>query len=195
MDNSPINNGDLNNSILTPDSPSTHYGGAFQERRGNLIYFYNQTYVAQMQQFAKQFAVPSVGDTPPLSPYPRQWKTSPRRHQLSSSPSIYVSPYNCETTSRPTSGLCYYFNKSPPECLHEINNMIKRGRSPAKRCLTVSLSKEDEDLPPAKRPHLEDQSSWQRRLRNVVNDRATRQNRDRASMSREVADVSLKLKQ
>ncbi|GAA6233456.1 retinoblastoma-like protein 2 isoform X1 [Lates japonicus] len=194
-ENSPtenINNRDHSNSILTPNTPSTHYPGAFQEQRGNLIYFYNQVYTTKMQHFAKQFALTSGGDTPPLSPYPRQWKASPLRHQLSSSPSIFISPYNPETHSPPTTGLCYFFNSSPPERLREINNMIRRGRSPNRRCYTVSLHEEKEEVeeeeeeeggdgPSAKRLRLDDQSAWQRRLRNVVNDRVTRRKQDQPS--------------
>ncbi|KAG7483075.1 retinoblastoma 2 isoform X1 [Solea senegalensis] len=178
VDNAPQNCGDHNNSPPTPDSPSAHYLGPFQERRGNLIYFYNQAYVAQMQHFAKQFARPFGVDTPPLSPYPRQRNASPRRRQLSSSPSISVSPYNRGTASPQTSGLCYYFNRSHPECLRDINNMIKTGRSPAKRCYAVSLGNVEEDCPSAKRPRLDDQSAWQRRLRDVADDRAVSGNQD-----------------
>ncbi|XP_071345439.1 retinoblastoma-like protein 2 isoform X2 [Trachinotus anak] len=185
MENSPTvnNNGDHSNSIPTPNTPSTHYPGPFQEQRGNLIYFYNQVFTTKMQHFAKQFALTSGGDTPPLSPYPQQSKVSPHRHQLCSSPSIYVSPYNPETLSPRTTGLCYYFNSSPPERLREINNMIKTGRSPSRRGYVVSLDEEEEgeDGPSAKRLRLDDQSAWQRRLRNVVNDRVTRLNQDQPS--------------
>ncbi|XP_070762726.1 retinoblastoma-like protein 2 [Enoplosus armatus] len=171
------NNGDYRDSILTPNTPSTHYPGPCQEERGNLIYFYNQVYTTKMQDFAKQFAPSPGGDTPPLSPYPRQWKASPRRRQLSSSHSIYISPYNAETPPRRTPGLCYYFNSSPSECLREINNMIKTGRSPNRRSYVPLLDREEEegeeDGPSAKRLRLEGQSAWQRRLRNVVNDRVS----------------------
>ncbi|TKS69800.1 Retinoblastoma-like protein 2 130 kDa retinoblastoma-associated protein [Collichthys lucidus] len=123
------------------------------------------------------------GETPPPSPYPRQFKGSSRRRRLSSSHSIFISPYNTENTSRCTSGLCYYFNSSPPERLREINIMVKTGRSPIRRSL-VSLDGDDEeenDGPSAKRLHLDDQSAWQRRLRNVENDRMTIRDRDQPS--------------
>ncbi|XP_026234603.1 retinoblastoma-like protein 2 isoform X2 [Anabas testudineus] len=169
------NNGEHSDIILTPSTPSTHYPGPRQEQRGNLIYFYNQVYTTKMQHFAKQFAPTSGGETPPLSPYPRQWKASPRGHRLSNSHSIFISPYNPEPTPPPTTGLCYYFNSSPSERLREINNMIKTGRSPNRQGHVASLAKEGEDGPSAKRLRLNDQSAWQRRLRNVVNDRVTRQ--------------------
>uniref|UniRef100_A0AAX7SN62 Retinoblastoma-associated protein A-box domain-containing protein n=1 Tax=Astatotilapia calliptera TaxID=8154 RepID=A0AAX7SN62_ASTCA len=102
--------GKHSSTILTPNTPSTHYPRPGQEERGNLIHFYNQVYTTKMQHFAKQFR-----DTPPLSPYPRQWKASPRCYQLSNSPSISISPYNTETPSPHRTGLCYYFNSSPPE--------------------------------------------------------------------------------
>nr|XP_046271817.1 retinoblastoma-like protein 2 [Scatophagus argus] len=178
------NNGDHSDGILTPSTPSTHYPGPWQEKRGNLIHFYNQVYTTKMQHFAEQFAPTPQGDTPPLSPYPRQWKSSPRRFRLSSSPSIYISPYNAETTSPHTSGLCYFFNSSPPERLREINNMIKTGRSPNRRCCAMSLDEEEEDGedgPSAKKLHLDDESALQRRLRNVVNDRATGRGHDQPS--------------
>uniref|UniRef100_A0A3Q2X5I5 Retinoblastoma-associated protein B-box domain-containing protein n=1 Tax=Haplochromis burtoni TaxID=8153 RepID=A0A3Q2X5I5_HAPBU len=102
--------GKHSSTILTPNTPSTHYPRPGQEERGNLIHFYNQVYTTKMQHFAKQFR-----DTPPLSPYPRQWKASPRCYQLSNSPSISISPYNTESPSPHRTGLCYYFNSSPPE--------------------------------------------------------------------------------
>ncbi|KAA8596103.1 hypothetical protein FQN60_011394, partial [Etheostoma spectabile] len=183
------NNGNHGVSIPTPNTPSTHYPEPSQER-GNLIYFYNQIYTTKMQHFAKQFAPTSARDTPPLSPYPRQWKASPRRQRLSSSHSIYISPHNTETTSPRTPGLLYYFNSSPRECLHRINNMIRTGRPPNRRCYVVSLDREEqkeeereeeEDGPSAKRLCLEGQSAWQRRLRNVVNDRVTRRDQHQPS--------------
>ncbi|KAI3377691.1 hypothetical protein L3Q82_008847 [Scortum barcoo] len=179
-------NGDHSNSLLTPNTPSTHYTGPCQEERGNLIYFYNQVYSTKMENFAKKFAPTPGGDTPPLSPYPQQWKACSRRHQLSSS--IFISPHNKESTSPCTPGLCYYFNSSPPDCLREINNMIKTGRSPNRRSYAVLLGRgeeeeeeeeEEEDGPSAKRLRLDGQSAWQRRLRNVVNDRVTTRDRHR----------------
>lgn len=59
--------------------------------------------------------------------------------------------------------------------------MIKTGGSPNKRCRVASVDKEQEvgeDGASAKRLCLDDQSAWQRRLRNVVNERVTRRNRD-----------------
>ncbi|XP_026149988.1 retinoblastoma-like protein 2 isoform X2 [Mastacembelus armatus] len=182
MDDSPFennNNGEHSDSILTPSTPSTHYAGACQEERGNLIYFYNQVYIAKLQHFAKEFSATSGVDTPPLSPYPRQWKTPPCRQRLFSSHSIYISPYNRETSSPRTAGLCYYFSSSPPERLQEINNMIKTGRSVNRRCRVASLDKKEEpgdDGPSVKRLRVNDQSALERRLRNVVNDRVTGRN-------------------
>lgn len=161
------------------------------------------------------------GDTTPLSNFPRQWKASPRGHRLSSSHSIFISPYKPKTTPPRTPGLCYYFNSSLSEVcgrhvgkllsghtvilklgylnsvqsnlnhsflfsqrLHEINNMIKTAGSPNKRCHMASLDKEEEvgeDGASAKRLRLDDQSAWQRRLRNVVNERVARGNRDQES--------------
>lgn len=185
VENSPNernNNGDHSGAIPTPDTPSAHYPGPSQEERGNLIIFYNQVYSTKMKHFAQQFAPTSGGDTPPLSPYPRQWKASPRKYRLSSSHSIFISPYNTETTSPRTPGLCYYFNSSPSERLREINNMIRTGRSPNRRRYGMSVDTEDEeegeDGPSAKRLRLGDQSAWQRRLRSVVNDRVTSRNQD-----------------
>ncbi|XP_040020701.2 retinoblastoma-like protein 2 isoform X2 [Gasterosteus aculeatus] len=167
----------------TPDSPSTHHPGAFQEERGNLIDFYNQIYWTRMEHFAKQFAPTSGEDTPPLSPFPRQRQASPRRRRLSNNPQIYVSLLNTDTTSPITPGLSYFINSSPPECLREINNMLRTGRSPStsRRCFREEEEEEeeeDEDGPSVKRPRLDGQSAWQRRLRNVVNDRVTTKDRD-----------------
>nr|XP_033475241.1 retinoblastoma-like protein 2 isoform X3 [Epinephelus lanceolatus] len=75
------NNGDHSISILTPNTPSTHYPGPRQEERGDFFDFYIKVYETKMQHFALQFG----GDTPPLSPYPRQRKVSPRRQLLSNS--------------------------------------------------------------------------------------------------------------
>ncbi|XP_053279547.1 retinoblastoma-like protein 2 [Pleuronectes platessa] len=173
--------------MVTPNTPSTHYPGASRERRGNLIDFYNQVYTTSMQHFAEQFAPTSGGDTPPLSPYPHPWKASPRRHQVLSNPSIYISPYNPEIPSARTTGLCYYFNASPPQCLREINNMIKTGRSPTRRRYPAKLEEEEEEeegdqSPLAKRLRLDGQSAWQRRLRSVVNARVARGTQGRPSL-------------
>ncbi|XP_068430587.1 retinoblastoma-like protein 2 [Clinocottus analis] len=180
-------NRDHRGSIPTPNTPSTHYPGPHQET-GNLIHFYNQIYTTKMQLFAKQFTSTSGEDTPPLTPYPRQWKASPRRRQLSSSYPIYISPYDTDTTPSRKPGLCYLFNSSPTECLRQINNMIRTGRSPNRRRYQVSLARgendkgegeEGEDGPSVKRLRLDGQSAWQRRLMNVVNDRVPRRARDR----------------
>lgn len=62
--------------------------------------------------------------------------------------------------------------------------MIRTGRSPKSSCYALLTDKEDgedeagEDGPSAKRLRLNSQSAWQRRLRNVMNDRITRQNQD-----------------
>ncbi|XP_059201659.1 retinoblastoma-like protein 2 [Centropristis striata] len=179
------NNGDHGVSIPTPNTPSTHYPGPCQEERGNLIHFYNQIYTTKMQHFAKLFAPTSGGDTPPLSPFPQQRKASPRRQQLLSSHSINISPLNTETTFPRPTGLCYTFSSSPSECLREINNMIRTGRTPNRGRYVVSLDRqeqeqgereeeEEEDGPPARRRRLDDQSALERRLRTVVNDRVTK---------------------
>ncbi|XP_031704601.1 retinoblastoma-like protein 2 isoform X2 [Anarrhichthys ocellatus] len=181
------NNEDHSVGMLTPDTPSTHYPGPCQEKKGNLIHFYNQIYTTKMQHFAKQFAPTSGGDTPPLSPYPRQWTASSRRQRLSSSHLIFISPIDTDTTSPSTPGLCYVFNSSPRECLRQINNMIRTGRSPSRRCYggldrgeeDKGEGEEEEDGPSVKRLRLDGQSAWQRRLSNVVNYRMTRRDRDR----------------
>ncbi|XP_053171540.1 retinoblastoma-like protein 2 [Scomber japonicus] len=182
-ENDPIgnnnNNGAHRDSIPTPNTPSTHYPGPSQEERGNLIYFYNQIYTTKMQHFAQQFALNSVGDTPPPSPFPRQPNSSPRRCRLSSSHLIFLSPLNPETSSSNTPGLSYFFSSSPSERLREINKMIKMSRSPTTRCREITLDEEEEegeDGHSAKRLRLDDQSVLQRRLRNVVDDRANRGN-------------------
>lgn len=171
-------NGNHSSATLTPNTPSTHH----QKERGNLIDFYNQVYTTKMQRFAEQFAPSSREETPPLSPYPRQGKASPRRYQVSSNYQIYISPYNRETTPTPTHSLTYTFNSSPSERLHEINNMIRNGGSPSRRRGAVTLDpdgEEGDDRPPAaRRLCLDGESVLQRRLRNVVNDRVARRNQD-----------------
>ncbi|XP_071766332.2 retinoblastoma-like protein 2 [Centroberyx gerrardi] len=182
------NNGEHRGSFPTPNTPSTHYPGPQQEERGNLIYFYNQVYTKQMDHFALRFSPTSQAtlgeETPPLSPYPKEWKGSPRRHRPSSSHSLYVSPYPSSTPPR-TPGLCYYFSSSPSTRLREINNMIKTGKSPNKRGCAGPLEdeqggagREGDNAPPVKRLRQDGQSAWQRRLRNVVNDRAQSRTQD-----------------
>ncbi|KAF0043464.1 hypothetical protein F2P81_004801 [Scophthalmus maximus] len=138
-----------------------------------------------MKCYKSQPHASESGDTPPLSPYPRQWKASPRRRQLSSSPSVYISPYKPETPSPRASGLCYYFSSSPPECLRDINDMIRAGGSANKRGYAVSLDEEEEDGgeqgPSAKRRRSDEQSAWQRRLRDVVDNRVARGSQDQPS--------------
>lgn len=170
-------NGNHSSATLTPNTPSTHH----QKERGNLIDFYNHVYTTKMQRFAEQFAPTSGGETPPLSPYPRQGKASPLRHRVSNNYSLYISPYNRETTPTPTRSLIYTFNSSPSERLREINNMIRNGGSPNRRRGAVILDtdgEEGDDRPPARRLRLDGESVLQRRLRNVVNDRVARRNQD-----------------
>ncbi|XP_034004323.1 retinoblastoma-like protein 2 isoform X2 [Trematomus bernacchii] len=65
------NNGDPAHGFPTPDSPSSHYPPA-QEERVNLIRFYDNIYTGKMHDCADQFDPASGRDTPPLSPYPMQ---------------------------------------------------------------------------------------------------------------------------
>lgn len=139
------NNVEHSNGLPTPNTPSSHYPRSCQEERGNLIYFYNQVYTTKMEAFAKQFAPSSGGDTPPLSPYPRQWNASPRRRRLSGSRTIFISPYNTETAPPSSSGLSYYFNSSPPGRLREINNMIRTGRPASRGRYVLPLDREEEE--------------------------------------------------
>ena len=61
--------------------------------------------------------------------------------------------------------------------------MIRAGRSPNRRRHVEPSDRgegeeEEDDGPPARRLRLDDESAWQRRLRNVVNDRGTRREPD-----------------
>lgn len=188
-ENAPTEN-NPSSSFLTPNTPSAHHPGTHQANRGNLISFYNQVYSSRMENFAKQFDPDTptgvLGDTPPLSPYPKQHKPTPLRHRLSDNHQIYVSPKNPETPPPPSSGLLYIFNSSPSERLREINNMIKSSASLGRRGYAVSLDEDEEDGdeedgdggPSAKRPRTDGQTAWQRKLREVINDRNQRNNHD-----------------
>ncbi|XP_030016262.1 retinoblastoma-like protein 2 isoform X1 [Sphaeramia orbicularis] len=184
-ENAPTEN-NQSSSLPTPNTPSTHYPGTHQGNRANLIDFYNQIYSSRMENFAKQFesnaATRLLGDTPPLSPYPKQHIATPLRHRLSDNHNIYLSMHNTETTPPPASGLLYIFNSSPSERLREINNMIRSSSLLNRRGYAVSLDEgEEEDGdggPSAKRPRTDGQSAWQRKLREVINDRNQRNNPD-----------------
>ncbi|KAI9546122.1 hypothetical protein NQZ68_029357 [Dissostichus eleginoides] len=87
------NNGDPAHGFPTPDSPSSHYPPA-QEERVNLIRFYDNIYTGKMHDCADQFDPASGRDTPPLSPYPMQGiggRASRQSQQVSSSLLIFNS--------------------------------------------------------------------------------------------------------
>ncbi|XP_010775861.1 retinoblastoma-like protein 1 [Notothenia coriiceps] len=87
------NNGDPAHGFPTPDSPSSHYPPA-QEERVNLIRFYEKIYTGKMYDCADQFDPASGRDTPPLSPYPMQGRVgraSRQSQQVSSSLLIFNS--------------------------------------------------------------------------------------------------------
>ena len=54
-------------------------------------------------------------DTPPLSPYPIEFKARPPRRKLTPSHSIYISSYTAVDPPPQTPVLCYYFNSSLPK--------------------------------------------------------------------------------
>ncbi|XP_034437742.1 retinoblastoma-like protein 2 isoform X2 [Hippoglossus hippoglossus] len=173
MDNPPSTTGKQEDYdiMVTPNTPSTHYPGASQERRGNLIDFYNQVYMTNMQHFAEQFAPTSGGDTPPLSPYPQPWKASPRRHQVLSSPSVYISPYNPETPSLVHRPVLLLQTLVPPSVCGDQQHDQDGQVTHQGRRYPVKLEEEEEEegdhSPLAKRLRLDGQSAWQRRLRSV----------------------------
>ncbi|XP_029949815.1 retinoblastoma-like protein 2 isoform X2 [Salarias fasciatus] len=171
-------------AFLTPNTPSTHYPETRQQERGNIIHFYNKVYVTTLEPFAKQFAPSFKGDTPPLSPFPRQRKASVCKQRLSSHHSIFISRLNTEIQSLGKPAISYVFNSSPRDRLREINNMVRLGRPPDSPSRAPSAGtqgeeeegEEGEDGPSAKRIRLDDQSAWHRRLRGVVNDRVAKRN-------------------
>lgn len=181
MDNFTTANRERSNAVLTPDTPSTHYPETRQQERGNIIHFYNKEYMKKLKPFAEQFAPSFKGDTPPLSPYPREKKASTCKQRLSSHHSIFISRLNTEIRSLGKPAISYVFSSSSRDLLREINNMVRMGRPPnspshAPPADTQGEEEEEEDGPSAKRTRLDDQSAWHRRLRDVVNDRVVTRN-------------------
>lgn len=175
---------------LTPITPTTHHPG--KELRKDLIYFYTHVYIAEMEAFAKQFEpLPGVSrcvqnagwnhfdfalwifwlvchsqvETPPLSPYPLHRKGHKKR--LSSSQSIYLSPYNAGTQPPLLLLGSYIFKEYPRKVcenlsLKEIGNILKR-------CTQQDEANEDEA--PFKIPRMKNETFLQQRARNVMIDR------------------------
>ncbi|XP_006003016.1 retinoblastoma-like protein 2 [Latimeria chalumnae] len=141
-----------------------------EEERGDLIQFYNNIYVEQIQEFAQKYSPASGGEAPPLSPFPSLRAGSPRRVQLSQHHSIYISPHRNGSTLSPREKILYYFSSSPSKKLREINSMIKTGDTPSKK---RSILLEENSDSPAKRICPENHTALMRRLQDVANDRGT----------------------
>ncbi|KAL5021351.1 hypothetical protein ScPMuIL_000506 [Solemya velum] len=125
----------------------------FGEERGDLIQFYNQTFVNRVKKYALKFSshTPLV-DHPPLSPFPavRMHPSSPRR--VSNKHSVYISPHKSAAPNpgTPTGSMLYSFQRSPAKNLHAINNMIKMGERKSivsKRLLEVDADDEEVGSP------------------------------------------------
>ncbi|XP_076427838.1 retinoblastoma-like protein 2 isoform X2 [Peromyscus maniculatus bairdii] len=138
-----------------------------EEERGDLIQFYNNIYIKQIQTFAMKYSQANM-DTPPLSPYPFVRTGSPRRVQLSQNHPIYISPHKNEAMLSPGEKIFYYFSDSPSKRLREINSMIRTGETPTKK---RGILLDDGSESPAKRICPENHSALLRRLQDVANDR------------------------
>ncbi|XP_049642015.1 retinoblastoma-like protein 2 isoform X1 [Suncus etruscus] len=176
-DSSPVMRSSSTLPVPQPSSaPSTptHLTGANsdveEEERGDVIQFYNNIYLKQVQAFALKYSQANGMDTPPLSPYPFIRTGSPRRIQLSQNHSVYVSPHNNETMLSPREKIFYYFSNSPSKRLREINSMIQTGETPTKK---RGIHLEDGSESPAKRICPENHSALLRRLQDVANDRGS----------------------
>ncbi|XP_051051067.1 retinoblastoma-like protein 2 isoform X3 [Phodopus roborovskii] len=141
-----------------------------EEERGDLIQFYNNIYIKQIQTFAMKYSQANQMDTPPLSPYPFVRTCSPRRVQLSQNHPIYISPHKNEATLSPREKIFYYFSNSPSKRLREINSMIRTGETPTKK---RGILLDDGSESPAKRICPENHSALLRRLQDVANDRGS----------------------
>ncbi|XP_051835806.1 retinoblastoma-like protein 2 isoform X1 [Antechinus flavipes] len=141
-----------------------------EEERGDLIQFYNNIYVEQIQTFARKYSQANTTDVPPLSPYPFVRTGSPRRIQLSQNHPVYISPHKNEMMLSPREKIFYYFSSSPSKRLKEINSMIRTGETPTKK---RGILLEDGSESPAKRICPENHTALLRRLRDVANDRGT----------------------
>uniref|UniRef100_A0A4X2LQ23 RB transcriptional corepressor like 2 n=1 Tax=Vombatus ursinus TaxID=29139 RepID=A0A4X2LQ23_VOMUR len=141
-----------------------------EEERGDLIQFYNNIYVEQIQTFARKYSQANTTDVPPLSPYPSVRTGSPRRIQLSQNHPVYISPHKNEMMLSPREKIFYYFSSSPSKRLKEINSMIRTGETPTKK---RGILLEDGSESPAKRICPENHTALLRRLQDVANDRGT----------------------
>uniref|UniRef100_A0A8C6RMX8 RB transcriptional corepressor like 2 n=1 Tax=Nannospalax galili TaxID=1026970 RepID=A0A8C6RMX8_NANGA len=141
-----------------------------EEERGDLIQFYNNIYIKQLQTFAMKYSQANVMDAPPLSPYPFVRTGSPRRIQLSQNHPIYISPHKNEAMLSPREKIFYYFSNSPSKKLREINSMIRTGETPTKK---RGILLDDGSESPAKRICPENHSALLRRLQDVANDRGS----------------------
>ncbi|XP_046715768.1 retinoblastoma-like protein 2 isoform X2 [Silurus meridionalis] len=145
--------------------------GEEEEKRGDLICFYNHVYIKQIKPFALRYSSssPKAGaETPPLCPYPSLRIGSPRRVLLSHNHSIYISPHKNDSPLTPRDKIFYYISSSPSNRLREINSMLRTGETPTKK---RSMVLEEEQQSPAKRLCQENHSALFRRLQDVANDR------------------------
>ncbi|XP_061421579.1 retinoblastoma-like protein 1 isoform X1 [Lethenteron reissneri] len=147
-----------------------------EEERGDLIQFYNQTYISCIRTFALKYtgnSLETAREVPPLSPLPllRTHPCSPRR--VSHMHPIYVSPHKNGAPFSPRSRMLYCFNQSPSRNLRQINSMISCGEGGAAAAAAArkrSLPLDDGPDSPAKRPRP-DESVWLRRLQDVASER------------------------
>ncbi|XP_054895936.1 retinoblastoma-like protein 2 [Poeciliopsis prolifica] len=159
----------------TPTSASDRNFSSFvgEDKRGDLILFYNNVYIKHMRGFALRYSPssPSAGvETPPLCPYPTLRTGSPRRMLLSSKHSIYISPHRTGSSPSPThrDRISYYICTSPPNRLQEINSMIRTGETPSRK---RSIPLEEESSP--KRVCPDSHTTLLRRLQDIANDRSS----------------------
>uniref|UniRef100_A0A1A8MJA8 Retinoblastoma-like protein 1 n=3 Tax=Nothobranchius pienaari TaxID=704102 RepID=A0A1A8MJA8_9TELE len=109
-----------------------------EEERGDLIQFYNTTFILKMKSFALRYATnDNRADAPPLSPFPsvRAQPLSPRR--VSQRHSLYVSPHKNSSGCLTPSSFTYRINSSPSKDLSDINRMIRQGCVNRKRAFNM----------------------------------------------------------
>ncbi|XP_028298924.1 retinoblastoma-like protein 1 [Gouania willdenowi] len=176
-------NEDLSPGLPTPNTPSAHYPKRSQEERGNLILFYNRVYTTNMESYVVQFDPTSGGETPPLSVGPKVWRATRGQQRICNKYALFTSPLNAESSTQRPGRLTYYFNKSSPKDLQDINNMVRSGSSRRRQHHVMSLNMEDEESqgdegPPAKTAHRSVGGALERRLWDVVSDRANVRNQN-----------------
>ncbi|XP_058788567.1 retinoblastoma-like protein 1 isoform X2 [Phymastichus coffea] len=172
-----LENSNSNNSN-PPPTPSGMAATSFvygSEERGDLIKFYNEIYVPEVQDFAKRLGLNDNNSNLTLSPLPRYSSIaspSPVRRVTNSVMTRVLDPKEIAATPAPQ--LQYCFNRSPAKDLDTINRMITTvdaRKSISKRLLSNESMVFASELDNPTKKNLTDAGFIARKIENIIGER------------------------